>query len=123
MEPIVAPFMTNISFALRDLVGVVGEDIVHTAAVDIEIFTEIFHADTGALDVPAGVAHAPGGIPLQSLILELALGEPQDEVVLVALVGVLLHALPDTGGQILLVVVIENIVLLQGGGVEVNIIS
>ena len=67
------------------------------------------------------IAHAPGGVPLEGLVLELGLGEPEDEVVLVALVGVLLHALPDAHGQILLVVVVEDVVALQLGGVEVHV--
>ena len=71
--------------------------------------------------MPAGVTHAPGGVPLEGLVLKLGLGEPEDEVVLVALVGVLLHALPDAHGQILLVVVVEHVVLGQLGGVEVHV--
>ena len=80
-----------------------------------------FQGDAGALDVPAGVAHPPGGVPLQGLVLKLGLGEPEDEVVLVALVGVLLHALAHAHGQVLLVVVVEDIVPLQLGGVEVHV--
>ena len=71
--------------------------------------------------MPAGVAHAPGGIPLQGLVLKLGLGEPEDKVVFIALVGVLLHALPDAHGQILLVVVVEHIVPLQLGGIKVHV--
>ena len=71
--------------------------------------------------MPAGVAHPPGGVPLQGLVLKLALGEPEDEVVLVPLVLVLLHALPDAYRQILLVVGVENIVPIQPRGVEVHI--
>ena len=74
-----------------------------------------------ALDMPAGIAHAPGGIPLQGLVLEFGLGEPEDEVVLVPLVGVLLHALPDAYRQVLLIVVVEDIIALQLGGVEINV--
>ena len=73
--------------------------------------------------MPAGVAHPPGGVPLQGLVLEFGLGEPEDEVVLAALVHVLLHALPDAHGQILLVVVVEHVVALQLGGVEVDVAS
>ena len=103
--------------ALGDLVGVVGEGVVDAAAVDVQILAQMLHADAGALDVPAGIAHAPGGVPFEGLVLELGLGEPEDEVVLVALVGVLLHALADADGQIFLVVLIEDIVALQLGGV------
>ena len=71
--------------------------------------------------MPAGVAHAPRRVPLQGLILELGLGEPEDEVVPVALVGILLHALADADGQILLVVVIEDIIALELAGVEIDV--
>ena len=71
--------------------------------------------------MPAGVTHAPGRIPLEGLVLKLGFGKPQDKVILVPLVGILLHALPDAHCQILLVVVIEDIVLFQRGGIKVNI--
>ena len=37
VEPIVAPFVAEGGFALSDLVGVMGESVVYTAAVDIKI--------------------------------------------------------------------------------------
>ncbi len=37
MEPVIAPFMTQIAFRLGDLIGVVGESIVNAAGVDIQI--------------------------------------------------------------------------------------
>ena len=95
MEPLGAPGVAQVALGLGDLVGVVGEGVVDAAAVEVQILAVVLHGDAGALNVPAGIAHAPGGIPLQGLILKLGLGEPEDEVVLVALVGVLLHALPD----------------------------
>ena len=76
--------------------------------MNIQILTQVLHGDAGALNVPAGVAHAPGGIPLEGLILELGLGEPEDEVVLVALVRILLHALAHADGEILLVEVVAD---------------
>ena len=121
MAPLGAPGVAQIALRLGDLVGMVGEGVVHAAAVEIQILAVVLHGDTGALDVPAGVAHAPRGIPLQGLILELGLGEPQHKVVLVALVHVLLYALPDAYGQILLVVVVEHVVPLQLAGVEVHV--
>ena len=45
--------------------------------------------------MPAGVPHAPGGVPFQSLVLKFGLREPEDEVVFIPLVCVLLHALPN----------------------------
>ena len=71
--------------------------------------------------MPAGIAHAPGRVPFQRLVLELGLGEPQHKVVLVALVGVLLHALADAHSQILLVVIVEDVVPLQLTGVEIHV--
>ena len=121
MEPLLAPGMANKTLALGDLVGVVGEGVVDAAAVQVQVLPVVLQGDAGALDVPAGVAHPPGGVPLQGLVLKLGLGEPEDEVVLVALVGVLLHALAHAHGQVLLVVVVEDVVLLQLGGVEVHV--
>ena len=71
--------------------------------------------------MPAGVTHPPGGIPLESLILELRFGEPQNEVRLIALVGVLLHAVTDAHDQVFLVVVVEHVVFRQLGGVKVHV--
>ena len=36
MEPVVTPLMTDEALGLGDLVGVMGEGVVHAAAVDIE---------------------------------------------------------------------------------------
>ena len=121
MEPLGAPGMAQVAFRLGDLVGVVGEGVVDAAAVEVQIFAVILHGDAGALNVPAGIANAPRRIPLQSLILKLGLGEPEDEVILVQLVGVLLHALTDADSQILLVVVIKDIITLELAGVEIHV--
>ena len=93
MEPEIAPLVAEVALGLGNLVRVVGEGVVYAAAVDVEVLAEVLYAYAGALYVPAGVADAPGGIPLEGLVLELALRKPEDEVVLVALIGVLLHAL------------------------------
>ena len=121
MAPVGTPGVTEVALRLGDLVGVVGEGVVHAAAMQVEVLAVVLHGDAGALNMPAGIAHAPRGVPLQGLILELGLGEPQHEVVAVALVGVLLHALADAHRQILLVVVVEDVVPLQLGGVEVHV--
>ena len=121
MEPVIAPFMAQICLGLGDLVGVVGEGVVDAAAVDVHVLTQMLHADAGALDMPAGIAGAPGRIPLKGLVLKFGLGEPEDKVVFVAFVGVLLHALADAHLQIILVVVVEHIVFFQLGGVEIDI--
>ena len=71
--------------------------------------------------MPAGIAHAPGRVPLKGLVFKLALGKPENKVILVPLVGVFLHPFPDAHSQVILVVVIENIVLFQLGGIKVHI--
>ena len=63
MHPVVAPLVAQICLGLSDLVGVVGECVINAAAVDIQILTKVLHGDTGALNVPAGIADTPGGIP------------------------------------------------------------
>ena len=93
MEPVIAPLVTEVGFALRDLVGVMGEGVVHAAAVDVEVLSGVLDRDSGALDVPTGIAQTPRGLPFERLILELALREPEDKVVFVALVGVLADVL------------------------------
>ena len=75
VEPLGAPGVSQVALALGDLVGVVGEGVVDAAAVDVQPLAQIFHGDAGALDVPAGIAHAPGGVPLEGLILKLGLGK------------------------------------------------
>ncbi len=123
MEPVRAPGMAQEALGLRDFVGMMGKRIVHAAAMEVQIFAVVLHGDTGALDMPAGVSDAPGGIPFQGLVLELALGEPEDEIILVPFVGVFLHALPNAYGQIILFVVVEDIVAVQFGGVEIDVAS
>ena len=121
MEPVVAPLVTQVAFGLGNFVGVMRKGIVNAAAVDVQIVPQMLHGNAGALNVPAGIAHAPGRIPLESLILELGLGKPENEVVLILLVLVLFHALPDAHGQVFLIVVIEDVVLFQFGGIEVHV--
>ena len=121
MHPVVAPLVAEVGFRLRDLIGVVREGVVDAAAVDVQILAEVLHRDAGALDVPAGVADAPRGIPLERLILELRLRKPQDEVVLVALVAVLLDALAHADREVFLVEVVENIIFLELGGVKIHV--
>ena len=99
----------------------VRERVVHAAAVDVEILAEVLHRDAGALDVPARITHAPRGVPFERLILELRLGKPQHEVVFIALVRVLLDALAHADGEVLLVVVVEDVVAVELRRVEIHI--
>ena len=113
MEPVAAPFMTEISLRLRNFIGVVRESIVNAAAMDVQILPEMLEADAGALNMPAGIADAPRGIPFERLIFKFRLGKPQHKVIFVSFVLVFLHALADADLQILFIVVVENIVLFQ----------
>ena len=121
MHPVVAPVVADVAFRLRDLVGVVRERIVDAAAVDIQILAQILEGNAGALDVPAGIADAPGRIPLERLVLKLGLGEPEHKVVLVALVRVLFHALADADGEVFFLVLVENVVFFELGGIKVDV--
>ena len=105
--------MPHKRLTLRDFIGVVGESVIYTAAVDIEIFTEVLHADTRALNVPAGVTYAPRAIPFKLLIVKLGLCKPKHEICLVSLVGVLFNALADTHLKVLLLKVVEYVILLE----------
>ena len=71
--------------------------------------------------MPAGIADAEGRIPLKLLVLELGLGKPENEVGLIALVSVLLDALAHSYLKILLLEVVENVVLLYLGGIEIDV--
>ncbi len=73
--------------------------------------------------MPAGVAHAPGGVPLESLILEFRLREPKGKVVSVALVLVRLNALADADGKVLLLEVVENVIAFELRGIEIYVAS
>ena len=113
MEPVRAPRMAEVGFALGDFVGVMGEGVVHAAAVQIQIFAAVLDADRGAFDMPAGVAQTPGALPLERLILKFALCEPQNKVVLVALVAVLGDVLAHAHLQLFFVHVAEDIVVVE----------
>src|SRR5262245_50771906 len=64
--------------ALRDLVLVVGKDVVHTATVDIQRGTQFFHRHCRAFQVPSGTALSERSIPEGFLIVFLRF--PQDKV-------------------------------------------
>ena len=99
----------------------VGEGVVDAAAVYVEVLTQMLHGNSGALNVPAGISDAPGRVPFQRLILELRLGEPENEVVLVAFVGVLLNALTDADVKIIGIKVVENVVFFKLRSVKIHI--
>ena len=80
MEPVAAPRMPDGRFTLRNFVCVMRENIVHTAAMQVEILAEMLHADCRALDMPAGIADAPRAVPFQFLRIEFGFCEPKHKV-------------------------------------------
>ena len=84
--------VTRRALGLGDLVGVVDRDVVNAAAVDVQRLAQIIHAHGGTFDVPAGVADAPGRLPLHDV--GRLVGEPQNEVGGVALAGVHVDIVP-----------------------------
>ena len=121
VEPVAAPLVAEERLALRDLVGVMGEHVVDAAAVDVDVFSQIFHGDAGALDVPAGVTDPPRAVPFEGLVLELGFGEPEHEVVLVALVFVLVHPLAHADLEVLFLEVEELMIGLDLRRVEIDV--
>ena len=121
VEPVVAPLVAQIAFGLGDFIGMMGEGVVDAACVDIQLLTQVLHGNAGALDMPAGIPHAPGRVPFQGLVFEFGFGEPENKVVFVLFIQVLFHALPDTHGQVFFVVVVENVILIQSGSVKVDV--
>ena len=121
MEPVIAPFVTEIGLRLGNFIGMVRKRIVDAAAMDIHILAQMLDADAGALNMPPRIADAPWRIPFERLIFKLGLGKPEDKIVLVALVFVLLDAFTNADLQILLIMIVEYIVFFQFGGVKVDI--
>ena len=113
MEPIITPFVSKVCLTLRYLVGMMRKRIVNTAAMNIKLSTKVLHTDARALNMPTGVSNAPRRIPLERLILKFGFGEPKHEVVLVTLVGILLNALTNAYGKVLLLEIVENIVSIK----------
>ena len=71
--------------------------------------------------MPARVAHAPRGIPLELLVVKLRLCKPQYEVALGALVFVLFHAVAHAYGEALFLHVAENIIVFELGGIKIDV--
>src|SRR5437763_6252186 len=63
VQPVADEFLSRDAFALRDLRFVMREDVIDTAAVDIDLVTEQCRGHRTALDVPAGPARPPWRIP------------------------------------------------------------
>ena len=106
------------------LVLVVGEAQVDATAVDVERLPQVPPGHGRALQVPAGPAPAPGGVPGGVGRLGGFGGLPQGEVARVALVGldvVIELGLVLGGGQVLQALVGEGAVAGQGAHVVVDV--
>ena len=99
--------------ALRDLVLVMREDEVEAAGVDVEGLPEQRAAHSGALDVPARTAAAPGARPAR---LRVGRGFPQHEVGRVLLVGRDLD--PGARDQLVMRAARQTAIVFHAGHVE-----
>ena len=111
MEPILAPLMTEVSLALCNFIGMMWENIIHATAVDIHIFTQMLHTDTGTFNVPSRISYTPWAVPLQLLIIELGFGEPQNEVTLILLILILIYIITYAYHQFFLALTGEYVVI------------
>ena len=78
------------------------ENVVHTTAVNIHVFTKMLHTDAGALNMPSRISDAPRTVPLERLILELGLGKPKHKVILILLILVFLNIITYADLQLFL---------------------
>src|SRR5260221_9856549 len=63
MDPVAREWFAGEALTLGDLVLVVREDQIGTAAMDIDLFTQRFHCHRRTLDMPAGTSMTPGALP------------------------------------------------------------
>ena len=113
MEPVVAPLVPDVCLALGNLVGVVGERIVDSAAVNVQLFAQIFQRDAGALNMPAGITDSPRAFSFKLLGIKFGLCEPKHKIRLVSLICVSLDAVAHADRQILFLKIVENIVFIE----------
>src|SRR5260370_38419044 len=63
MDPIACKCFAGEALTLGDLVLVMREDQIGTAAMDIDLFTQRFHCHRRTLDMPTRTSMTPGAIP------------------------------------------------------------
>src|SRR5207237_6971492 len=68
VQPIADKLFAGYAFALRDLGFVMRENIVHAAAVDVDLIAKQRGRHCAALDVPAGPPRSPWRIPFHIAI-------------------------------------------------------
>ena len=111
VHPVVGKGLAVGRLALGDLILVVGEDQVLAAGVDVDLVAQIFLGHHRALDVPAGAALAPRGLPVR---LPLLLRLPEHEVggILLSLLAGHLD-LPESRLEIVQILVGQLAVILE----------
>ena len=71
VEPIVTPLVPEGRLALSYFVGVMRESVINSAAVDIKILAKMLSRNTGAFDMPTGIAYSKRRIPFKLLVVKL----------------------------------------------------
>src|SRR5579864_8843104 len=101
MHPVTHRLLAAHAASLRDLVLVMWEDQVNRAGMDVELLAEVPGGHSGAFDVPAGKAEAPGTLPVHLARGVAAL--PQGKILrrLLTLPDLLLHTSTRPGAQVL----------------------
>src|SRR6266404_6516820 len=69
MQPVVHELFSGHAFALRDLRFVVRKNVVHPAAMDVDLIAQNRSRHRAALDMPAWTARAPWRIPFYVAIV------------------------------------------------------
>ena len=92
MHPVANKRLAGGGFALGNFAFMMGERVFNPAAVDVERFSQVLHGHGGALDVPAGIAFAPGAGPLHDVPRFRSF--PQRKIQREALFGIHLHPGP-----------------------------
>src|SRR5580698_6102670 len=75
MQPVAGGYMLVRNGALRDFALVMGKLEVHSAAMDVELFAEIFGAHSGAFYMPARKPFSPGALPAHDVFRGRSLPE------------------------------------------------
>ena len=117
VNPVANVLLAEGGFALGNFVLVVGEDVVHATGMEVEELAQVLGSHSGAFNMPAGEAFAPGTVPLD--VAARFSGLPQGEVAGVALEGIGLgaNALEQVGAG----VAGELAVVREAGDIKVDV--
>ena len=122
MEPVRAPFVSQIAFGLCNLVCMVWKNIIYSATVNIHILTQMFDSDAGALNMPSRISNPPRAVPLQCLILEFGFCKPENKIVFIPFIFIFLHIVTHADLQLFLFDCGRKYkIILQSAGIKINI--